>query len=210
MKKLFIAALAMMMCLAFAGCGGASGYSKGEQFQLGDETYALEKWERHSEKDTGSTECYAVCVLQVGNTAPVVISGFGTGGAMNTSSAIQLTLNDGDSTISPSSIGFAAIDDVEGYGCRLTFYYDLPAGSELPESGTLTKNGEEESAELNLGSLSVEEATTTTTTTTATTISPENLPVDPNYDPEANKNIGNTDVYDPIESFDVTLPDTDF
>ena len=67
-----------------------------------------------------------------------------------------------------------------------------------------------EKKELNLGSLSVEEATTTTTTTTATTISPENLPVDPNYDPEANKNIGNTDVYDPIESFDVTLPDTDF
>jgi hypothetical protein len=41
-------------------------------------------------------------------------------------------------------------------------------------------------------------------------VSPENLPVDPNYDPEANKDIGNTDVYDPIESFDVSLPDTDF
>ena len=52
MKKLFAAALVAVMCLAFAGCGGSSGYSQGEQFQLGDETYALEKWERNIDKDT--------------------------------------------------------------------------------------------------------------------------------------------------------------
>ena len=207
MKKLFAAALVAVMCLAFAGCGGSSGYSQGEQFQLGDETYALEKWERNIDKDTSVSEGYSVCVLQVGNTAPIIISGFGTENA-TTQSAINLELSNGDKTYSPASIGFQAIDDVEGYGCRLTFYYDLPVGEDLPTSGTLTKDGEEP-VELDLSGLSVVDATTTTTTTTTTT-SPADLPVDPNYDPEANKDIGDTDIYDPIESFDVSLPDTDF
>ena len=32
MKKIFIAILLTVVCIAFAGCGGGSGYAKGEQF----------------------------------------------------------------------------------------------------------------------------------------------------------------------------------
>ena len=205
MKKLFAAAFVIIMCVAFAGCGGSSGYSQGEQFQLGDETYALEKWERNIDKDTSASEGYSVCILEVGTTAPIIISGFGTANATATS-AIGLELSNGEKTYTPTSIGFQAIDDVEGYGSRITFYFDLPVGEDIPTSGTLTKDGEEP-VELDFSGLTVE---TTTTTTTTTTTSPADLPVDPNYDPEANKGIGDTDVYNPIESFDEVLPDTDF
>lgn len=210
MKKLLAVLLAVMTCLAFAACGGGSGYGEGEQFQLGDNTYALEKVVRVTDNDTGATDGYGVSVLQVGNTAPVVISGLGGNGALNTTSAIDMTLHDGDTTYSTRSISFAATDEVEGYGSRVVFYFDIPKGSDLPTSATMKGQSEEEVAELDLSGMSPVEETTTTTTTTTTAVSPENLPVDPNYDPEANKNIGNTDVYDPIDSFDVSLPDTDF
>ena len=98
---------------------------------------------------------------------------------------------------------------MEGYGSRVVFFFDIPKGSDMPATATMKGQSEEEVAELDLSGMTpVEETTTTTTTTTA--VSPENLPVDPNYDPEANKDIGNTDIYEPIEGFDVTLPDTDF
>ena len=148
-------------------------------------------------------------VLQVGNTAPVIISGLGNG-TLNSTSAIDMTLHDGDTTYSTRSISFAATDEVEGYGSRVVFYFDIPKGSDLPTSATMKGQSEEEVAELDLSGMTAVEETTTTTTTTTTAVSPENLPVDPNYDPEANKDIGNTDVYDPIDSFDVSLPDTDF
>ena len=209
MKKILIALLAVMTCLAFAACGGSSDYGEGEQFQLGDNTYALEKVVRATGNDTGATDGYGVSVLQVGNTAPVVISGLGNG-TLNSTSAIDMTLHDGDTTYSTRSISFAATDEVEGYGSRVVFYFDIPKGSDLPTSATMKGQSEEEVAELDLSGMTAVEETTTTTTTTTTSVSPENLPVDPNYDPEANKDIGNTDVYDPIDSFDVSLPDTDF
>jgi len=209
MKKLLAVLLAAMTCFAFAACGGSSGYGEGEQFQLGDNTYALERVVRATGNDTGATDGYGVSVLQVGNTAPVVISGLGNG-TLNSTSAIDMTLHDGDTTYSTRSISFAATDEVEGYGSRVVFYFDIPKGSDLPTSATMKGQSEEEVAELDLSGMTAVEETTTTTTTTTTSVSPENLPVDPNYDPEANKDIGNTDVYDPIDSFDVSLPDTDF
>lgn len=209
MKKVLIALLAVMTCLAFAACGGNSGYGEGEQFQLGDNTYALEKVVRATDNDTGATDGYGVSVLQVGNTAPVIISGLGNG-TMNSTSAIDMTLHDGDTTYSTRSISFAATDEVEGYGSRMIFYFDIPKGSDLPTSATMKGQSEEEVAELDLSGMTAVEETTTTTTTTTTAVSPENLPVDPNYDPEANKDIGNTDIYEPIEPFDVSQPDTDF
>ena len=51
-KNIIAATAVAVMCFAFAGCGGGnSGYGEGEQFQLGDNTYALEKtvrktWEK--------------------------------------------------------------------------------------------------------------------------------------------------------------------
>ena len=210
MKKILSVLLAAVMCLAFAACGGGTGYGEGEQFQIGDETYALEKVVRASDNDTSSTDSYGVSFLHVGQTAPVIISGFGTGGTPTTQSALEMTLNDGDTSITAKTISFEATDEVEGYGSRVVFYFDIPKGEAMPTSGILkdASGSSDAEVEINLSGMSPVEETTTTTTTTA--VSPENLPVDPNYDPEANKDIGNTDVYDPIDSFDVSLPDTDF
>ena len=208
MKKMLAALLAVMTCLFFAACGLAAQQGRGISSSL--ETHVRsEKVVRATGNDTGATDGYGVSVLQVGNTAPVIISGLGNG-TLNSTSAIDMTLHDGDTTYSTRSISFAATDEVEGYGSRVVFYFDIPKGSDLPTSATMKGQSEEEVAELDLSGMTAVEETTTTTTTTTTSVSPENLPVDPNYDPEANKDIGNTDVYDPIDSFDVSLPDTDF
>lgn len=214
MKKLIAAIVIMIMCLAFAGCGGSSGFGEGEQFQLGDNTYALEKTVRAADKDTGSAECYGVSILQVGNTAPIIISGLGNG-SMSTKSAIDLTLGEGDDAISPKSIRFEATDEVEGYGSRMVFYFEIPSGEDMPDSAFIKEADGDESVQLDLSGLTPEEeteATTAATTaapTTAATV-PPTVSADPDYDPEANKGIGDTEIYEPIESFDVSTPDTDF
>ena len=196
-RKIIAAMAVAVMCFAFAGCGGGgSGYGEGEQFQLGDETYALEKVVRATDKDTGSTECYGVSLLQKGQTAPVIISGFGTGAA-TTQSALEMTLVDGDNTYAAKSVSFAAIDDVEGYGLRMIFYFDIPAGTELPASATLKRSDSDEEVQLDLSGLKTEEETTTTTTTTAP-ISTAPDAGNENYD-----GIGNTDVYDGIGDTDI-------
>ena len=152
MKK-YIAVIAILaLCFAFTGCGGSSGYTEGEQFKLGDETYALEKIERDSDKDTDSTERYGVSLLQVGNSAPVTISGFG-GGTTTTKSIIDLTLNDGETKYVTSTISFVATDEVEGYGSRVIFYFDIPKGKDFPASGTLKRTDGDETAELDLSGL---------------------------------------------------------
>ena len=200
LSKIIAAMAVVIMCVAFAGCGGSSGYSKGEQFQLGENTYALEKVVKAVDKDTSSTECYGVSLLQVGNSAPVIISGFGSGGAMSTQSAIELTLTDGDATYSPSTISFEATDEVEGYGSRIVFYFDLPAGTAVPTKGILKGTSDEETAELDLSGMTPETDTTTTTTTT-TPVS--DVPVAPDAGNENYDGIGNTDVYDGIGDTDI-------
>ena len=191
-KKLIAIAAVAIMCVAFAGCGGSSsGYSKGEQFQLGENTYALEKVVRATDKDTGSTDCYGVSLLQVGNSAPIVISGLGDD-SMSTKSAVDLTLHDGDTNYSPGTISFEATDEVEGYGSRMVFYFDIPKGMELPISGTLKGSSDEEVAELDLSGMTPEEETTTTTTTEAA------IPIAPDAGNENYDGIGNTDVYNGI------------
>ena len=200
LNKIIVAMAIMIMCVAFAGCGGSSGYSEGEQFQLGEETYALEKVVRAPDKDTSSTECYGVSLLQVGNTAPVIISGFGAGTA-STQSALELTLHEGETTYSPSTISFAAIDDVEGYGLRMVFYYDIPTGTEMPTSGTLKGANGEETVELDLSGLKPETETTTTTTTSSGL--PDNVPIAPDAGNENYDGIGNTDVYNGIGDTDI-------
>ena len=203
MRRIIAVMAVVIMCVAFAGCGGGgSGYGAGEQFQLGEDTYALEKVVRATDKDTGSTECYGVSLLQVGNTAPVIISGFGTSTA-TTQSAIEMTLVDGDKSYSASTISFAAIDDVEGYGLRMVFYFDIPTGTDLPGSATVKKSDSEDTAELNLSGLTPEEETTTTTTTTTSSGLPEGIPIAPDAGNENYDGIGNTDVYDGIGDTDI-------
>ena len=196
LNKIIAAMAVMIMCVAFAGCGGGSGYSEGEQFQLGEDTYALEKVVRAIDEDTSSTECYGVSLLHVGNSAPVIISGLGTSGALSTQSAIDLTLTDGDTTYSPRSISFAATDEVEGYGSRVVFYFDIPTGTALPTSGTLKGTSDEETVELNLSGMTPETETTTTTTTSSGL--PEGVPIAPDAGNENYDGIGNTDVYQGI------------
>ena len=201
LNKLIAAMAVMIMCVAFAGCGGGSGYSEGEQFQLGEDTYALEKVVRAIDEDTSSTECYGVSLLHVGNSAPVIISGLGTSGALSTQSAIDLTLTDGDTTYSPRSISFAATDEVEGYGSRVVFYFDIPTGTEMPTSATLKNTDTEETAELDLSGLKPETETTTTTTTSSGL--PDNVPIAPDAGNENYDGIGNTDVYNGIGDTDI-------
>lgn len=196
MKKIIAAAAVLMMCFAFAGCGGSSGYAKGEQFQIGDDTYALEKVVKAIDKDTSSSECYGVSLLHVGNTAPVVISGLGANGAMSTQSAIEMTLIDGDTNYSASSLSFEATDEVEGYGSRVTFYFDLPVGTSVPTGATVKGSGDEEAVQLDLSGLTPEKETTTTTTTSSGL--PDGIPVAPDAGNENYDGIGNTDVYDGI------------
>ena len=201
LNKIIAAMAVMIMCVAFAGCGGGSGYSEGEQFQLGEDTYALEKVVRAIDEDTSSTECYGVSLLHVGNSAPVIISGLGTSGALSTKSAIDLTLTDGDTTYSPRSISFAATDEVEGYGSRVVFYFDIPTGAALPTSGTLKGTSDEETVELNLSGMTPETETTTTTTTSPGL--PEGVPIAPDAGNENYDGIGNTDVYEGIGDTDI-------
>ena len=200
LNKLIAAMAVMIMCVAFAGCGGGSGYSEGEQFQLGEDTYALEKVVRAIDEDTSSTECYGVSLLHVGNSAPVIISGLGTSGALSTQSAIDLTLTDGDTTYSPRSISFAATE-VEGDGSRVVFYVDIPTGTALPTSGTLKGTSDEETVELNLSGMTPETETTTTTTTSSGL--PEGVPIAPDAGNENYDGIGNTDVYEGIGDTDI-------
>ncbi len=200
MKKIFIAILLTVVCIAFAGCGGGSGYAKGEQFQLGEETYSLEKVVRAPDKDTSSTECYGVSVLQVGSTTPITISGFGTG-TPTTKSLIEMTMNDGDTTYEGKTISIAAIDDVDGYAVRMVFYFDIPTGTEMPTSATLKNTDTEETADLDLSGLKPEEETTTTTTSASGL--PEGVPIAPDAGNENYDGIGNTDVYDGIGDTDI-------
>jgi len=200
MKKIFIAILLTVVCIAFVGCGGGSGYAKGEQFQLGEETYSLEKVVRAPDKDTSSTECYGVSVLQVGSTTPITISGFGTG-TPTTKSLIEMTMNDGETTYEGKTISIAAIDDVDGYAVRMVFYFDIPTGTEMPTSATLKNIDTEETADLDLSGLKPEEETTTTTTSASGL--PEGVPIAPDAGNENYDGIGNTDVYDGIGDTDI-------
>lgn len=201
MMRRIIAVMAVaIMCVAFAGCGGESGYGEGEQFQLGEETYSLEKVVRAADKDTGATECYGVSVLQVGSTTPITISGFGTG-TPTTQSALEMSMTDGDTTYDAKTISIAAISDVEGYSVRMVFYFDLPTGTELPANATLKNTTTDETAELNLSGLSPEEETTTTTTSASGL--PEGIPIAPDAGNENYDGVGNTDVYEGIGDTDI-------
>lgn len=202
--KTFIATIVIIIiCIAFAGCGVGSGYSEGEQFTFGENTYALERLVRVKDKDTDSTECYGVSLLQVGYEAPVIISGFFGNGNMSTKSAIDMTLKDGDTTYSTRSISFAATDEVEGYGSRAVFYFDIPKGTDLPTSAILWGSDDEETVELNLSGVTAEEETTATTTTTTES----DIPAAPDAGNYNNEGIGDPSVYDSLGTFGVEFPD---
>jgi len=120
---------------------------------------------------------------------------------LNSQSAIELTLTDGDTTYSPKSISFAATDEVEGYGSRVVFYFDIPAGTALPTSGTLKGTSDEDVVELDLSGMTPETETTTTTTTSSGL--PEGVPIAPDAGNENYDGIGNTDVYEGIGDTDI-------
>ena len=156
LKKIIAVISILAMAFVITSCGGSvsNGYGAGEDFTLADNTFALEKWVRNTDNDTDSTECYGVALLIEGNEAPIIMSLSGG----QPQSAVNLVLNkDDDSTISPSGINFDGIDDQDKYGVRLTFYFNLPKGEDLPKTATLiNKNNEEETATLDLTSISVE------------------------------------------------------
>lgn len=157
MKRLTACLLTLSMLLLAAGCGASQkAYSVKERFELGDDQYALEKWERMSDLDTDSTNGYGICLLIVGQEAPVIMS---MGGGQTTS-GIDLTLTgDQEEPITAQDIQFAAVENMGDYGVRATFQFSLPKDKELPQQGTLINNSnKEETVSLDLSDLPGQES----------------------------------------------------
>ena len=157
MKRIIAVLSIMVLTLIFTGCGGDSasgGYAAGEDFTLGDNTFALEKCVRIADMDTDSTEGYGVAVLIEGSQAPIIMST--SGGAPQSAVAMILVKEDG-STIKSSGINFDGIDDQGKYGVRMTFKFSVPKGEEFPAKATMmSANNEEETASLDLTTAPVE------------------------------------------------------
>ncbi|MBR0373103.1 MAG: hypothetical protein IJH91_01090 [Mogibacterium sp.] len=127
-KRTALLAVLLALVMLLASCGGSKGVAKGEQFTLGDYTYALEKVERSGDKCT-------VTLLLVGDQVPVILTSDGAGG-MVTKVGILMRMGEGDDAINATEISINAVDDVEGYGGRMGFTFTLPADAELPETAT--------------------------------------------------------------------------
>ena len=155
MRRLTVCLLSLAVLL-IAGCGASSkGYAAKERFALGNDKFALEKWERMPEGDTDSANGYGVCLLIVGDEAPVVMS---MGGGQTTS-GIDMTLTSGEETLSAANIQFAVVENMGDYGVRATFQFSIPKDAELPQQGTLINNSnKEETVSLDLSDLPGQES----------------------------------------------------
>ena len=121
--------------------------SAGEDFKLGDETYALEKWVALPEYDTDAKTGVGLCFLQKEGVAPIVISGDGY------KSLIDMTLDMDGAALATSNISFIKVEDAPGYAARVTFEFALPKGAALPTGGTIFHTGENEELAIDLSAL---------------------------------------------------------
>jgi len=121
--------------------------SVGEDFKLGDETYALEKWVALPEYDTDTKTGYGLCFVQEEGIAPIAISG------SSYTSLIDMKLDMDDGTLSTSNISFISVDDAPGYAARVTFEFALPKAAALPEIGTIFHIGADKEERIDLSSL---------------------------------------------------------
>jgi hypothetical protein len=121
--------------------------SAGDDFKLGDETYALEKWVTLPEYDTDTKIGYGLCFVQKEGIAPIAISG------SNYTSLIDMKLDMDDGTLATSNISFIAVDDAPGYAARVTFEFALPKAAALPESGTIFHTGADKEERIDLSAL---------------------------------------------------------
>lgn len=162
MKKILSIAFIMITVFLFAGCTGSAGYAKGEPFQLNDNTYALEKIIRTPQSDNSFGKRYGVVLLQEGDTAAVSISGPGVfgNGTMEAKSLLDMTLHGDEKEYTARSISFTKTDEVEGYGSRVVFYFNIPGNPEFPKSATL-KGPDEEEITLDLSGLKPQEENST-------------------------------------------------
>lgn len=131
-ERVFILVLALMIAALSAGCG-ESRFKVMERFKLNKDTYALEKWVRQPDMDKGDQLAYGLCFLMVGKEAPVTF----VLGSSNMSSAIGVTLESGEKTLSANGINFISTDEVSGYGLRVIFTFMLPKDAELPKKAEL-------------------------------------------------------------------------
>ena len=140
----------------------AAALSAGEDFKLGDENYALEKWVFCPEYDTDTQTGVGLCFLQKEGVAPIVMSG------NSYKSLIDMTLNMDGATLSTSNISFIKVEDAPGYSARVTFEFTLPKGAALPTGGTIFHTGESEEIAIDLSTLEalpIEAAPATETST---------------------------------------------
>ena len=159
MKRIVSTFLLLVLLVAsLAACSGQSSEPSGgapqqaamsstEDFKLGDETYALEKWVALPEYDTDTQTGVGLCFVQKEGVAPIVISG----GAYK--SLIDMTLDMDGAKLSTSNISFIKVEDAPGYAARVTFEFALPKGAALPVGGTIFHTGENEEITIDLSGL---------------------------------------------------------
>ena len=152
---LIFALIAALTACAKAPAAGKEGspyqngstLSAGEDFKLGDETYALEKWIALPEYDTDTKTGYGLCFVQKEGVAPIAISG------SSYTSLIDMNLDMDGGTLSTSYISFIAVDDAPGYAARVTFEFALPKAAALPENGTIFHTGADKEERIDLSPL---------------------------------------------------------
>lgn len=156
MKKWLLLLLCTMLAIALTACGGvvsaepkqeSAGLAAGEDFSMGDETYALEKWVLLPEYNTDTHAGYGVCFVQKEGIAPILISG------SSYRSLIDMTLDTGGEAISTRNISFIKVEDAPGYAARVTFEFSLPKDAKLPAIGRIFHSGKDEEADIDLSTL---------------------------------------------------------
>ena len=153
MKRVFICLLTVGILLFISACGASEkSYSVNERFSLGDNKYALEKSEKTSE--TATANDYEISLLIVGDEAPVMMNM--TGGKTQTTSGIEMVLNDGNEKITSKETTFEHMSNQGDYGIRAVFLFSVPKDKELPEEATLiNKSNTEETVSVDLKALPV-------------------------------------------------------
>lgn len=121
--------------------------SVGEDFKLGDETYALEKWVALPEYDSDTQTGVGLCFVQKEGVAPIAISGG------NYKSLIDMTLDMDGTSLFTSNISFIKAEDAPGYTARVTFEFALPKSAAMPAGGTIFHTGENEEIAIDLSTL---------------------------------------------------------
>lgn len=158
MKRIISILLLVLFVTVLTACSGQASETSGEapqqaamssaeDFKLGDETYALEKWVALPEYDTNTQTGVGLCFVQKEGVAPIVISG----GSYK--SLIDMTLDMDGAPLSTSNISFIKVEDAPGYTARVTFEFALPKGAALPVDGTIFHTGENEEIAIDLSGL---------------------------------------------------------